>query len=161
RRRCGDFTTGMGSARRMARRSFRGSSSRSPNRLASTQVRPRARRGEGERLRADILAAAERLLIERGDEDAVSIPAVAEAVGVSPPAIYLHFADKAELIFAVCEEQFRALDRAVERAARRAKDPLESLRRRGQAYVKFGRDHPEQYRILFMGKPKDAPPSFD
>ena len=121
----------------------------------------RARRGEGELLRAEILEAAERLLIETGDEEAVSIRAIAELVGVTPPAIYLHFADKAELIFAVCEEQFRALDRAVERAAARSTDSVESLRLRGQAYVKFGRDHPEQYRILFMGKPKAVPASFD
>ena len=30
----------------------------------------------------------------------MSIRAVADAVGVTPPSIYLHFADKTELIFA-------------------------------------------------------------
>src|SRR5206468_227478 len=32
-------------------------------------------------------------------------------------------------------------------------DPLEVLWARGQAYVRFGLDHPEQYRILFMTRP--------
>ena len=72
-------------------------------RPSASPRRARARRGEGPRLREEILAAATRLLAETGDEEAVSIRAVAEAVGVTPPSIYLHFADKTELIFAVCE----------------------------------------------------------
>ncbi len=49
------------------------------------------------------------LLTETGSEDAVSIRAVAQRVGVSAPSIYLHFADKRALIDAVCEEVFEAL----------------------------------------------------
>jgi AcrR family transcriptional regulator len=47
----------------------------------------------------------------------VSIRAVAEAVGVTPPSIYLHFADKNELIFAICERCMDELDRATSEAA--------------------------------------------
>jgi AcrR family transcriptional regulator len=126
----------------------------------SSRRRPRARRGQGERLREEILDAAERLLIETGDRDAVSIRAVAEAVGVTPPSIYLHFADKSELLFAVCEKHFEILDEHLEDAAASTDDPLESLRLRGQAYVRFGLEHPEHYRILFMGKPDETPDSF-
>jgi AcrR family transcriptional regulator len=122
--------------------------------------RTRARRGEGERLRDEILDAAERLLIDTGNRDDVSIRAVAEAVGVTPPSIYLHFADKTELLFAVCEKHFEVLDRHLEEAAHGTDDPLESLRVRGRAYVQFGIDHPEHYRILFMGKPEDTPEYF-
>ena len=122
--------------------------------------RQRAPRGQGDRLRDEILRAAEHLLIETGDRDAVSIRAVAEAVGVTPPSIYLHFADKSELLFAVCEKHFELLDRQLEEAAAESDDPLESLRLRGQAYVKFGLEHPEHYRILFMGKPEDTPEDF-
>jgi AcrR family transcriptional regulator len=61
--------------------------------------RPRLPRGEGRRLRGEIMAAAERLLIDTGSQEAVSIRAVADAVGVTPPSIYRHFADKSELIF--------------------------------------------------------------
>jgi AcrR family transcriptional regulator len=128
---------------------------------ATRARRPRARRGEGEHLRDEILAAAEALLIETGDEEAVSIRAIADRVGVTPPSIYLHFHDKTELIFAVCEAQFRALDRMMERAARRTPSPLAALCARGRAYVRFGLDHPEQYRILFMGKPAATPGTFD
>jgi AcrR family transcriptional regulator len=123
--------------------------------------RRRARRGEGERLRDQIIEAVERLLVETGDEEAVTIRAVADAVGVTPPSVYLHFADKDEMLFAVCERLFAELDRITQEAASGSKDPLESLALRGRAYIRFGVEHPEQYRILFMGKPSRTPDSFD
>jgi AcrR family transcriptional regulator len=126
-------------------------------RAETTARRTRARRGEGVRLRDEILEAAEKLLIETGDESAVSIRAVADAVGVTPPSIYLHFADKNELLFEVCEKHFDQFDRYLEAAAGETDDPLESLRRRGRAYVQFGLDHPEHYRILFMRRPGEGP----
>jgi AcrR family transcriptional regulator len=103
-------------------------------------------------LRRDILAKTARLLAKTGDEEAVSIRAVANAVGVTPPAIYLHFADKDALIKAVCEDTFRALDEFVESRVAAIDDPVEQLAERGRAYVDFGVEHPEQYRVLFMGK---------
>ena len=122
--------------------------------------RPRARRGEGDRLRAEILDATSRLLMRTGDREAVSIRAVADAVGVTPPSIYLHFADKAALINAVCLQHFHELERSIEAAVAGIDDPLEQLRVRGQAYVRFGIEHPEQYRILFMSRtdPAAEPP---
>ena len=114
-------------------------------------------RGRGARLREEILAAADRLLAERRDLDAISMRAVANAAGVTPAAIYRHFTDRSELIFEVCERRFRELDRVVEEAAASSADPLESLRRRGRAYVRFGLAHPEEYRIWFMSKPGATP----
>ena len=118
--------------------------------------RPRARRGEGDRLRSEILDATSRLLLRTGDREAVSIRAVADAVGVTPPSIYLHFDDKAALINAVCLRHFHDLDQWIQAAVAGTDDPLEQLGLRGKAYVRFGREHPEQYRILFMSKPDAA-----
>ncbi|MCU1483770.1 MAG: regulatory protein TetR [Actinomycetia bacterium] len=115
--------------------------------------RERARRGEGERLRHEILEAGKHLLFETGDEEAVTIRAVAKAVGVSPPSIYLHFADKQALLLAVCEDTFSALDEYIEKAVADIDDLRDELRARGKAYVQFGRGNPEQYRILFMTRP--------
>jgi len=84
-------------------------------------------------------------------------PAVAEAVGVTPPSIYLHFADKNELIFAICEQYFDRLDRESTAAARESDDPIESLILRGRAYIRFGLANPEPYRIIFMRKPTETP----
>ena len=127
---------------------------------SSSPRRTRARRGEGEKLREQVLEAAERLLVETGDEEAVTIRAVADAVGVTPPSVYLHFADKDELLFAICERHFAQLDRVTEKAAAGSNDLLEALALRGKAYIRFGVEHPEQYRILFMRKPSHTPEDF-
>ena len=79
--------------------------------------RSRSRRGEGEHLRDEILAAAERILIETNDQAALSIRAIAAAVGVTPPSIYLHFADRNDLVFAVCERHAEHLEQAMTEAA--------------------------------------------
>jgi len=123
--------------------------------------RRRARRGEGERLREEILAAARGLLAETNDADAVSVRSVAERVGVSTPSIYLHFADKAALMDAVCEQVFADLDRVMEEAAATTDDPFDGLRLRGVVYAKFALENPEQYRLAMMRMPGhlDSSPS--
>jgi AcrR family transcriptional regulator len=126
-----------------------------------TPARQRARRGEGAALREEILAAARDLLAETGSEDAVSIRAVADRVGVTPPAIYLHFADKDALLAEVCNQVFFALDEAMEDAARTAEDPMEALRARGLAYVRFAIANPEHYRLVMMRRPDGSGPPAD
>lgn len=118
----------------------------------TTAARPRrrARRGEGERLRDEILVAARELLAETQDADAVSVRSVAERVGVSTPSIYLHFADKQALLDAVCEAVFADLDEHMQTAAATTDDPFDGLRLRGMAYARFALDNPEQYRIAMM-----------
>lgn len=113
--------------------------------------RRRARKGEGELLREEILRATERLLLETGSEDEVSIRAVAKATGVTAPSIYRHFEDKTHLLFEVCARQFTLLDEAIEAAVAGIDDPIVALQARGRAYVRFGVEHPEHYRIMFMG----------
>jgi len=122
--------------------------------------RRRAPRGQGERLREEIIDATEQLLLETGDQHAVSIRGVADAVGVTPPSIYLHFADKNELIFAVCERHFARFDAILQEARASKSDPVESLLECGRAYVRFGLENPEHYRILFMTKPEQTPESW-
>ena len=120
-------------------------------------ARTRYRRGEGARLREDILEAASRLFFEQGGAEGMTMRAVAAAAGVSPPAVYLHFADKDELIFAVCQGIFIRLDEALETAADGIDDPIEGMKARARAYVRFGLDHPDHYRVLFMQAPGNQP----
>ena len=105
--------------------------------------RPRARKGEGAALRDEILAATERLLLETGSAEAVSIRSVADRVGVTPPSIYRHFADKNDLIFEVSTGHFVALDERLSKAAEGIDDPVDRLRAMGFAYMRFGLDNPE------------------
>lgn len=115
-------------------------------------TRTRARKGEGGQLRDEILDAAEQLLVRTASEDEVSIRAVAEAVGVTPPSIYRHFEDKQLLLFEVCARQFAHLDEVAAAAVAGIEHPVEALAALGRAYVRFGLEHPEAYRIMFMGR---------
>jgi AcrR family transcriptional regulator len=113
-------------------------------------VRQRAKRGEGDRLRDEILAATADLLDELGSADKVSTRAVAERVGCSSPSIYLHFPDKAALLYAVCEQQFEKLAEVIGAAIEGIDDPVEQLRAAAGAYARFALEHPEQYRIMML-----------
>ena len=88
----------------------------------------------------------------------MSIRAVADAVGVTAPSIYLHFADKSDLVFAVCEEHFARFEAAAQEAIAGVDDPVERMYRRGRAYVRFGLENPEHYRIMFMSRSDEPPP---
>jgi AcrR family transcriptional regulator len=96
--------------------------------------------------------AATKLLLETGHARSVSIRSVAQRVGVTPPSIYLHFADKDALMDAVCARYFEKLDVEMQRVAAEHPSPVEVLRAQGLAYVRFGTQTPELYRIATMGE---------
>jgi AcrR family transcriptional regulator len=112
--------------------------------------RPRSPRGGGAVLRDELVGAATALLDRTGDPDAVTIRGVAAEVGVAPTAIYLHFADRDELMVTIVEERFAEFHRTIEDADPGG-DPLEALVARGEAYVRFALAHPGHYRVLFGG----------
>jgi AcrR family transcriptional regulator len=114
--------------------------------------RRRAPRGSGEHLREEILDATTDLLLETGHAKAVSIRSVAQRVGVTPPSIYLHFADKDALLDAVCARYFERLDEVMQQVANDQPSNIERLRAQGLAYVRFAMATPELYRIATMGE---------
>ena len=114
--------------------------------------RRRAPRGSGDQLRDEILDATTELLLETGHAKAVSIRSVAQRVGVTPPSIYLHFADKDALLDAVCARYFEKLDEEMQRVSADQPSTIEVLRAQGLAYVRFATQTPELYRIATMGE---------
>jgi AcrR family transcriptional regulator len=114
--------------------------------------RRRAPRGSGEQLKDEILDATTELLMETGHAKAVSIRSVAHRVGVTPPSIYLHFADKDALLDAVCARYFEKLDEEMQRVSADQSSTLDVLRAQGLAYVHFAMQTPELYRIATMGE---------
>ena len=114
--------------------------------------RRRAARGSGAELRDEILDAATELLLESGNVKAVSIRSVAEHVGVTPPSIYLHFADKDALLDAVCGRYFEQLDEVMQQVAAEHITAVDKLRAQGLAYVRFARQNPELYRVAMMAE---------
>jgi AcrR family transcriptional regulator len=114
--------------------------------------RRRAPRGSGEQLREEILDATTELLLETGHAKAVSIRSVAQRVGVTPPSIYLHFADKDALLDAVCARYFEKLDEEMQQLAADQPSTIDVLRAQGLAYVRFALKNPELYRIALMAE---------
>jgi AcrR family transcriptional regulator len=114
--------------------------------------RRRAPRGSGEHLREEILDATTDLLLKTGHAKAVSIRSVAQRVGVTPPSIYLHFADKDALLDAVCARYFEALDTVMQQVVDDQPSNIDRLRAQGLAYVRFAMQTPELYRIATMGE---------
>jgi AcrR family transcriptional regulator len=110
--------------------------------------RTRNRRGEGARLREEIVAAAARL-IEEGGQDAVSLRAIARRAGITAPSIYAHFEDLDEVLEAVVANTFEALTDYLRRGVEGHPDPVARLRGTCHAYLAFGHEHPEQYAVLF------------
>lgn len=115
------------------------------------EARTRNPRGEGERLREALLDVATDLLGEVRDVDRLSIRAVTSRAGVSPTALYLHFADKDALVEAIEARCFVALGERLE-AARDAHpdDPWDGLRAMGGAYLTFAREQPGWYGVCFQ-----------
>ncbi len=115
-------------------------------------------KGQGARLREEILVAARRLLEEKGSEDAVGMRATAREAGVTAPAIYAHFADHEEMVEAVVAGAFEEFAAAVLSAMDGIADPVSRLRAASNAYVAYGIEHPATYRVLFTRhRPSEMP----
>lgn len=127
--------------------------------MAETQLPRRRRnpRGEGGRLRADIVRAATAILRATGDEDAVTLRAVARAAGIAAPSIYPHFPTPAAIVGAVVAETFGALIAAIEAARDGLDDPIERLSAQCHGYLRFAADHPGLYRVLFARSRRSGP----
>jgi AcrR family transcriptional regulator len=115
------------------------------------KIRERNARGEGERLRATLLEAATAMLAESEDPESVSVRAVTRRAGVSPTALYLHFENREELFRAVSEECFAELGDVMCAAGEAAgADPRVQLVAMGHAYLRFARERPGHYAVLFQ-----------
>lgn len=113
-------------------------------------------------MRDDILDAARELLAEKGSVDAVSVRAVADRVGVSPPAIYLHFATKDALFYQSCRRTYSELAERLVTAVAGGETVLERLDQMARAYIRFGLEQSGDYRVLFSGEgPPDGSPADD
>lgn len=113
------------------------------------------RERERQAVRRKILDAARELFAAEGYE-AVTMRRLAEAVEYSATAIYSHFEDKDTLIRELCREDSASLAQALQAVAAEP-DPLERLRQTGLAFVQFGVDHPNHYRLMLMSNRKLDP----
>ena len=78
-----------------------------------------------------------------------SLRAVARACGVSPTAVYRHFASQDDLTKAVLASEHEVFERAVLAADDPGSPPRERLRQLLGAYAQWGVTHPGVYQLLF------------
>lgn len=112
-------------------------------------------KGEGHSRRAEILAAAERIFVEHGYEGA-TIRKIADEVGLSSTALYMHFSDKGEILQEICREAFEELLCVNRRITEAQPTPEARLREMMNAYVAFGFDNPNAYRLVYLTRPIEA-----
>ena len=106
-------------------------------------------REHDDRTRAALVAAAERLVAE-GGPNALSVRAVADAVGTTTRAVYSLFGSKDGLVDVLAEQAFVYLGEGLA-AFPETDDPAEDLVALGsQMYLGFVRDHPSLFRIAFQ-----------
>lgn len=124
-----------------------------------TTRRPAAKRGQGDKLRAEIIDVATRLLEETGEPSRLSLRRIAREVGVTATSIYLHFDSLDELVSTVKMQSFDVLTRELEDAASSANgDATTQMRAFANAYVDFGLRHPGLYQAWFTSE-MSAPPT--
>ena len=114
--------------------------------------RARNPRGEGQRLRRDIVRAAADLLDESGNEQAVTLRAIARKIDITPTSIYTHFPDRYSILLTVLQEAFATLEEQLRSAREQAgPDPVAQLKAVCIAYIDFGARWPQRYRAMFKG----------
>jgi AcrR family transcriptional regulator len=122
-------------------------------------ARQRNPRGQGERLRDDIIEAASRLLADPAAPP-LTLRAVAREVGVAATSVYLHFADIESLTLAVAERRFGELIRVQDEVREGSSDPCQQVRAGCLAYCEFGLAHQGHYQVMFanpLPMPADMP----
>jgi len=125
------------------------------NALAPASPKTRKPKGEGHARRAEILAAAERIFVEHGYEGA-TIRKIADAVGLSSTALYMHFADKDAILHEICVNAFETLRASHRDRLSDALPPEVRMRRLLEDYVAFGFEHPNAYRLIYLTRPDEA-----
>lgn len=108
----------------------------------------RKAKGLGHLRRAEILEAAERVFLNYGYEGA-TIRRIAEEVGVSSTALYMHFPDKSAILVEICEVAFARLLALNSEIAALKVDPVDRVRRMLDAYMRFAFENPNAYQVVY------------
>src|SRR5471030_3190284 len=113
--------------------------------LTKPERSARKAKGDGHLRRAEILRAAERIFVAEGYEGA-TIRKIADEVGVSSTALYMHFHDKDEILQEICLAAMQTLLRQNTEIAAQPTDAVTRVRVLLAAYMRMGLEHPNAYR---------------
>lgn len=113
-------------------------------------IRQRNPRGDGARLKVQVIEAAMRLLDSRPASE-LSLRMVAKEVGVAAPSIYAHFPDADAMMRAIVRECWLQMGEAMVRAGNssRSKTALGILKTQMRAFVRYAMERSSRYQLLF------------
>jgi AcrR family transcriptional regulator len=97
----------------------------------------------------DAILAAAREIAARDGWTAVTIRKLAERIEYSPPVVYEHFASKEEILLELLRQGYAEQRVALEAAAHDGDGPEQALRAIGRAYVRFARENPDLYQVMY------------
>jgi AcrR family transcriptional regulator len=109
-----------------------------------------------ERVRAQTLREIEEHALAQvaaGGVAALSLNAIAKAMGMSGPAIYRYFGSRDELLAALVTDGYRELGEVVTGAAASRRSPAKRLGAVAEAYLAWARANPHRYDLLFSVRP--------
>ena len=109
---------------------------------------PRKPKGSGHLRRSEILDVAQKIFAKEGYQGA-TVRKIAEQVGVSSTAIYLHFPDKRAMLLEIAAESLGPL--LTETRIIAADRGVDARRRAGfmmQAYMRFAEESPNAYAVV-------------
>jgi AcrR family transcriptional regulator len=100
-------------------------------------------------LRAALIEKGLELIAEKGPL-ALTLREIGGRLGVSRTAAYRHFADKSELLNAICEAGFIEFGNALKQACEQAGPKFAArLAAMGTAYLRFAREHSSHFQVMF------------
>lgn len=105
-------------------------------------------KGDGHMRRGEILQAAERIFVAEGYQGA-TIRKIADEVGVSSTALYMHFRDKDEILLEIADESIERLLAINSEISARPIDAVVRVRLMLDAYMAFALDNPNAYQLVF------------
>jgi AcrR family transcriptional regulator len=117
----------------------------------------RKAKGDGHLRRAEILHAAEVIFVRDGHAGA-TIRKIADEVGVSSTALYMHFRDKDQILKEICETAIATMLANNTEISRRPIDAVSRVRMMLQAYMDFGLENPNAYRLVFCDTVEEVSP---
>jgi len=122
----------------------------------ATRKTARKAKGDGHLRRAEILEAAERIFVAEGYEGA-TIRKIADEVGVSSTALYMHFQDKGCILAEICEGTLENLAARNREIAQKPLDAVVRTRMMLDAYMRWGLEHPNAYQLVYCARNPAVP----
>ncbi|PZQ58156.1 MAG: TetR/AcrR family transcriptional regulator [Phenylobacterium zucineum] len=117
----------------------------------ATRKTARKAKGDGHLRRAEILEAAQRIFVAEGYEGA-TIRKIADEVGVSSTALYMHFPDKACILHEIVDGTLSQLLENNTEIANKPLDPVVRTRMMLDTYMRWGLEHANAYQLVYCSR---------